>query len=80
MRKHCPAKEGAKTSAKHHATDFYARPVVVLGSKRGPQFTVDESGDAGEETRRWTAAVLFTPPLAQGKATGPEIRRRLTNP
>ena len=29
----CPAKGGAKRSEHHHATDFYAKPMLMAGEK-----------------------------------------------
>ena len=47
----CPAKAGAKSSARHYATDFYAKPVVELGSRRGSRFMEGEISDAKDTAR-----------------------------
>ena len=71
----CPAKGGAKRSAHHYATDFYAKLVLPPGEKRGQQFLVLSSEELEEQREQGSAPIRLNFTLrARGIARRVEVR------
>ena len=70
----CPANGGAKQSAHHYATDFYAKP----GEKRGKRFLVLSPEELEEQREQGpTPLTLNFTPQARGAARRVEARPQL---
>ena len=72
-RKRCPAKGGAKRSAMHYGTDFYAKPTAPDGRRHLP-FQVVDTGPADVSQEPHT--IRFTPQHARTRQHRPETHKR----
>ena len=72
-RRRCPAKGGAKRSALHYGTDFYAKPTVPDG-RRHPPFQVVDTGPKNGSQEPHTNC--FTPQHARTRQRRPETHKR----
>ena len=70
----CTSTHTAKRSAGAYASDFYAGLVLPPGTRRGPQYCVNEEADIPACSDK---AALFTPPQKCAVARHPEQRPRL---
>ena len=72
-RRRCPAKGGAKHSAMHYGTDFYAKPTAPDGRRHLPFQVVDTGpADASQEPH----PIRFTPQHARTRQHRPETHKR----
>ena len=72
-RRRCPAKGGAKRSALHYGTDFYAKPAVPDGRRHPPFQVVDAGPENGSQEPH---TIRFTPQHARTRQRRPETHKR----
>ena len=72
-RRRYPAKAGAKRSALHYGTDFYAKPTVPDGRGRPPFQVVDTGPENGSQEPH---PIHFTPQHARTRQHRPETHKR----